>query len=151
MCPWYFALLHLVDGIYTSGKITRFWGHLLAVWLKCIIVWRVSCPDLFLDNLPPKCVPGTLLYYIWLMAYTQEERLHDFVAILAVYHIRLVSKCEFCADLFLDNLPPKCVPPSWIKSTRTIRQPSAKRRVKHKHQDFHGQIIAIYHIWSASR
>ena len=47
MCPWYFALLHLVDGICTSGKITQFWGHLLAIWLKCIIVWRVSCPDLF--------------------------------------------------------------------------------------------------------
>ena len=29
---------------------------------------------------------------------------------LDVYLIRLVSKCEFCADLFLDNLPPKYVP-----------------------------------------
>ena len=50
MCPQYYAILHLEDYIYTSGKFAQFQGHLLAVWLKCKVVSRVSFPDLFLDN-----------------------------------------------------------------------------------------------------
>ena len=134
MCPYYFAVLHLEDCIYTSGKFAQFRGHLLAVWLKCIAVSRMSFPDLSKDNchlnvslvlccitfgrlhihkwkvctisgpftcrltqmyssiknefsrpffgqLPPKCVPSPMLYYIWKIAYTQVESLHNFKAI----------------------------------------------------------------------
>ena len=39
----------------------------------------------FLDNLPPKCVPSTLLCYTWKMAHTQVESLHNFMAIYSPF------------------------------------------------------------------
>ena len=112
MCPWYFAQLQMVDGIYTSGEIAQFQGLLLAVWLKCIVVWRVSCPDLFLDNLPPKCVPAWYFALLHMVdgIHTSWEIAKFRGLLLAVWLKCIVLWRVSCPDLFLDNLPPKCVP-----------------------------------------
>ena len=43
----------------------------------------------FFGQLPPKCVPSTLLYYIWKIAYTQMESLHNFRAIYSLFDLNV--------------------------------------------------------------
>ena len=66
---------------FVKKKVTFFRGQILAVYIIRLIIKCKFCADLFLDNLPPKCVPSTLLCYTWKMAYTQVESLHNFTAI----------------------------------------------------------------------
>ena len=65
-----------------------FWRLHVHKWKVCRISWPFTCRLTqmytsiksefswpFFGQLPPKCVPSTLLYYIWKIEYTQEESL----------------------------------------------------------------------------
>ena len=51
----------------------------------------------FFGQLPPKCVPSPMLYYIWKIAYTQVESLLNFKAICMPFEL----KCIFTFHILL--------------------------------------------------